>query len=171
MMAGRLREDPRPVKYPAPFWILCSESYRLDSRVRSGGSTHRARLQRHPERTAVEPRLTQSFSRRTYRHDFGVGGWIERSPHRVSSFSNDLASQTHDRADRHFPGSGRFGGKVERPAHGRRQRKVHVGIDQPALLTAFACCVGGTTFTTGTATLLRFVPTATEPVSISNVGV
>ena len=50
---------------------------------------------------------------------------IERAAHRVARFGDDLVAEGDDRANRHFAGRRGLGGKVERAAHRRRERKAH----------------------------------------------
>jgi hypothetical protein len=54
-----------------------------------------------------------------------MGRGIEVAPHRIAGLGNDFPFQRNDGADRHLTRFGRNGGKVERPAHRRWQRKGH----------------------------------------------
>jgi hypothetical protein len=125
VMTCGLGEDPRAVNHAAAFGIFRSEPDRVDAGNGSRRRAHRAGLKVHPQGAAVEPRLPQRFGCAAHRNHFGVRSGIERTAHRISGLGNDFTAPGDDRAHRHLVSCGSFSGKIEGPAHGRREWEAH----------------------------------------------
>src|SRR3954466_9347974 len=98
-----------------------------------------------------------------------MGRRVERAAHRVARFGNDPIAQGDDRAHWNFAGLSRLGCKVEGAAHWRRKREAQTQV--ALFVAAAASFCGGTTSSLGTFTVRSVVPTFTEPVWTSKLGV
>ena len=183
VMAGRLAEHAGPVNYAAALRVLGSEADCVDTCEGHGRGAHRARLERNPDRAAVEPRSSETLRRRADGDHFRVSGRIEAPAHGVASFGDNVLAMRHDGADRHFVGLGGLAGEGERTAHRFGKREAHAArladgaptVDEgycALFVTASESLPAGLTLTVGagTVTLVCFAPTLTVPVSTSNAG-
>lgn len=110
VMAGRLRKKAWAVDDAATLRVFSTEAKSFDPRQRNGRSAHGTRFERHPQGTAIEPRLSQAGRSMTDSDHFGMSGGIEVAAHGVSCLGDDLVTQRDDSADRHLPCLGGNGG-------------------------------------------------------------
>lgn len=183
VMAGRLAEHAGSVNYAAALRVLGSEADRVDTCDGHGRGAHRAWLERHPDRAAVEPRSSETLGRRADGDHFRVRSRIEAPAHVIASFGDNVLAQRHDGADRHLVRFRGLAGEGERTAHRLGKREAHavrlahgtLTVDErycALFVTASESLPAGLTLTVGagTVTLVCFAPTLTVPVSTSNAG-
>ena len=93
VMAGRLAEHAGSVNYAAALRVLGSEADRVDTCDGHGRGAHRARLERNPDRAAVEPRSSETLRRRADGDHLRVSGRVEAPAHGVASFGDNVLAQ------------------------------------------------------------------------------
>jgi len=183
VMARRLAEHAGSMDDSSAFRVFGSEADGIEAGKGHGRGAHRAGLERHPDRAAVEPRSSEALRRRADGDHFRVRGRIEAPAHGVASFGDDVLAKRYDGADRHFVRLRGLTGEGERTAHRLGEWEAHAArlahgtltVDEgycALFVVASESFPAGLTLTVGagTVTLVCFAPTLTVPVSTSNVG-
>jgi hypothetical protein len=89
----------------AGFRVICSVYQQTDPSLYDRTSAHRARLQRHVERTLIEMPILQNLSSRPQSQDFSVSSGVTVSFSPILRFGNQLTSTVNDRSTNgHFTG-------------------------------------------------------------------
>ncbi len=115
----------------------CAENHAVQPRVEHGATAHRAGLQRHIQRAAIEPVVAQLPRCCTQGHDLRMRGRVVAVHRAIAARGNDLPAPNHHRAHRHLAstsGSLRLG-----------QRKLHkVGVGRRGHCYLFDSCKANT---------------------------
>ena len=102
MVAGLLREEPRPAAHRTALLILRSEIQPPDPRERNRSRAHGAGLQRHIKIGLAEPLIAERCRPFADDQHFGMRGRVAQLAGAVAGAGDDLALARQNRADRHL---------------------------------------------------------------------
>lgn len=120
VVALRVREHASPLLHPAGLGIGCAIINPCDPGRGNGTGTHRARLERHIKRAAVQPGLSQGCTGRAKRQHLRMGARVCARLDQIMRFCQHIAiGGGNHRPDRHLP--------QIRSRAGQGKGAVHVG--------------------------------------------